>query len=45
MLQLSDTGVGAALDPLLTDLTEEALDQIEPGRGGRREVNVVAGAG
>ena len=43
LLQLSNAGVGAALDPLLTDLAEETLDQIEPGRGGRREANVVAG--
>lgn len=45
LLQLSDTGVGAALDPLLAELAEEALDQIEPGRGSWREVNVIAGMG
>jgi hypothetical protein len=28
-LHLSDAGVGTALDPLLTELAEEALDQID----------------
>ena len=32
LLQLSNAGVGAALDPLLADLAKETLDQIEPGR-------------
>ena len=45
LLQLSTAGVGAALDPLLAELAEEALDQIEPGRGGGCEVNVVATMG
>ena len=30
LLQLSNAGVGAALDPLLAELAKETLDQIEP---------------
>lgn len=37
LLQLIDADVGAARDPLLTEPAEEALDQVAPGRGDRRE--------
>ena len=45
LLQMREAGVDAALDPLLPDLAEKALDQIEPGREGGREVNVIARVG
>ena len=42
LLQLGDAGEGAAPDALARDLGEEALDEIEPGRAGRREVQLEA---
>ena len=35
LLQLGDAVEGAAADALFGDLGEEALDQVEPGGGGR----------
>ena len=42
-LQLLGGAVSAALDLLLAEEREEALDLVDPGRGGRREVRVPAG--
>ncbi len=41
-LQGGDAGERAAADAFSCDLGEEALDQIEPGRAGRREVQMEA---
>ncbi len=41
-LQGGDAGEHAAADAVSCDLGEEALDQIEPGRAGRREVQMEA---
>lgn len=42
LLQIGNAAMCVALDPLLADLPEESLHQVEPGGGGRREVHVVA---
>ncbi len=41
-LEVGDGVEHAATDALSGDLGEEALDQVEPRRRGRREINVVA---
>ena len=41
-LQLGDGVEGAATDAFFGDLGEEALDQVEPGGGGRSEVQMEA---
>ena len=41
-LQLGDGVEGAATDAFFGDLGEEALDQVEPGRRGRGEVQMEA---
>ncbi len=40
-LELSDGGVHASLDLLSGELSEPALDQIDPGRRSRREVDMI----
>jgi hypothetical protein len=38
ILELCNAGESAVTDALLRDLDEEALDEVEPGGVGRREV-------
>ena len=40
--QIVDAGVTAPADALCRDLGKEAFDQVEPGRAGRREVQLEA---
>jgi hypothetical protein len=40
ILELRNAAESATADALLRDLREEALDEVEPGRAGRREVKM-----
>ena len=41
-LKIVDAGVAAASDALCGDLGEEALDEVQPGRAGGREMQLEA---
>lgn len=41
--EVIDAGVAATADALCSDLSEEALHQVQPGRAGGRELQLEAG--